>query len=320
MHDARTFAGRPARRSSIVASRLERTRAGSTTSAAQSSANDASAAGALHVVATPIGNLGDLTPRAREVLAGAALVLAEDTRRTAQLFSACGISAPLASVHEHNEAARVPEILERLGRGEQLALVSDAGTPLVSDPGYRIVRAAAQAGFRVLAVPGACAAVAALSIAGLASDRFLFEGFLPAKDAARRTRLRELAIQQQTLIFYEAPQRLARTLEDLAAAFTPAREALVARELTKLFETAYRGTLAELARRAGQDADMQRGEIVIVVAGAAEREPDDGEARRVLEILLRELPVRQAADLAAQLTGTAPNQAYKLALQLSGQR
>ncbi len=302
-----------------MASRLERTRAGSTASAGQSSANDASAAGVLHVVATPIGNLGDLTPRAREILAGAALVLAEDTRRTAQLLAASGISAPLASVHEHNEAARVPEVLERLGRGEQLALVSDAGTPLVSDPGYRIVRAAAQAGFRVLAVPGACAAVAALSIAGLASDRFGFEGFLPSKDSARRTRLQELATQQQTLIFYEAPHRLARTLEDLAAAFTPEREAMVARELTKLFESAYRGTLGELAQRAQQDADMQRGEIVIVVAGAPEPQADDAEARRVLEILLRELPVRQAAELAAQLTGMAPNAAYKLALRVAGE-
>lgn len=298
-----------------MGSRHQRTRAARPQSAAESAVNHGKS-GVLHVVATPIGNLADLSPRAREILAGASLVLAEDTRHTGQLLAACGIAAPIASMHEHNEAQRVPGILERLRRGEQLALVSDAGTPLVSDPGFQLVRAVAEAGFEVRAVPGACAAIAALSVAGLPSDRFTFEGFLPSKQAARRARAGELAAGQQTLIFYEAPHRLAETLADLAELLGASRRAVVARELTKMFETTYRGTLDELARRAASDAQMQRGEIVIVVQGAEASPPDATEVERVLVVLLAQLPVRQAADLAAQITGTPPNAAYRLALQL----
>jgi len=298
-----------------VGSKHQRTRAAGAQSAAEMTAS-VQKSGALYVVATPIGNLADLSARAREILCGAAVILAEDTRHTAQLLAACGISTPLASVHEHNEAQRVPEVVERLRRGEQVALVSDAGTPLVSDPGYRIVQAVADAGLDVRAVPGPCAAIAALSIAGLPSDRFAFEGFLPSKSAARRNRLGELAQVPHTLIFYEAPHRVAETLADLAQVLGAERRTVVARELTKVFETAYRGTLGELAARAAQEPDMQRGEIVIVVTGAAAAVTDTAELQRVLRLLLAQLPLRQAAELAAQLTQTAPNAAYKLALQL----
>lgn len=295
--------------------RKERKRYWAPASASESAASGRKY-GTLHVVATPIGNLADLSARAREVLARVAVILAEDTRHTAQLLAACGVATPLVSAHEHNEAERIPRVLERLRAGEDVALVSDAGTPLISDPGFRLVCAVAEAGFDVRAVPGACAAVAALSIAGLPSDRFRFEGFLPTKSGARRERLDALASATETLIFYEAPHRLRESLADLAAALGAARRAVVARELTKLFETAYRGTLAELVQRATDDPDMQRGEIVIVVEGQAPGAPDADEVRRVLEILLAQLPVRQSADLAAQLTNTAPNAAYKLALSL----
>ena len=275
---------------------------------------------ALHVVATPIGNLKDLSGRAREVLASAALVAAEDTRHTQQLLEAHGIRARLVSVHEHNEAQRVAEILQALAGGASVALVSDAGTPLVSDPGLRIVRAAIDAGFEVRTVPGPCAAIAALSIAGLETERFAFEGFLPAKSAARRARLASLRADPRTLIFYEAPHRLGESLEDLSAAFGPARHAVIARELTKRFETVYRGTLEELVQRAQQDGDLQRGEIVIVIEGAPPAaSADEAEIEHVLGVLLAQLSVSQAADLAAALTGTSRNTTYRLALKLSGQ-
>jgi 16S rRNA (cytidine1402-2'-O)-methyltransferase len=275
--------------------------------------------GALHVVATPIGNLKDLSERAREVLANADFIAAEDTRHTQQLLEAHGIRARLVSVHEHNEAERAAEVLQALAGGANVALVSDAGTPLVSDPGLRIVRAAIEAGFEVRTVPGPCAAIAALSIAGLETERFAFEGFLPAKAAARRTRLAALRGDSRTLIFYEAPHRLGESLEDLSAAFGPDRRAVIARELTKLFESVYRGTLEALAQRARQDADLQRGELVIVVAGASPAaQAQEGEIEHVLGVLLAQLSVSQAADLAAALTGTSRNSAYRLALKMSG--
>lgn len=277
-------------------------------------------AGTLHVVATPIGNLEDLSARAQQLLARADLVAAEDTRHTLQLLGAHGIQARLLSVHEHNEAQRVQEILQALASGATVALVSDAGTPLVSDPGLRIVQAAIGAGFEVRTVPGPCAAIAALSIAGLETERFAFEGFLPARSAARRARLAVLRTDPRTLICYEAPHRLRETLEDLSAVFGPARRAVVARELTKMFETAYRGTLAELVERARTDADLQRGEIVIIVEGAPPAgEADEPEIERVLAVLLAQLSVSQSADLAAALTGASRNTTYRLALKLSEQ-
>jgi len=276
--------------------------------------------GTLFVVATPIGNLGDLSARARRVLEAADLLLAEDTRHTRQLLTACGIeraAGTLESLHEHNEAGRVPIVVERLRGGTTVALVSDAGTPLVSDPGGVLVAAAAAAGIEVVAVPGPCAAIAALSVAALPAPRFAFEGFLPPKASARRRALEALARESRTLVFYEAPHRLVEALEDLAGVLGADRPAAVARELTKKFETVYRGSLGSLARQAGADPDMTRGEIVIVVQGAPkEAAAADAGSDRVLRILLGELPVSQAAKLAAQITGQPRKQLYERALQL----
>lgn len=273
--------------------------------------------GVLYVVATPIGNLADLSARAREVLLSSDLVAAEDTRHFAQLLQTAGIAKRTLSAHEHNEAYRVAEILVALEAGKSVALVSDAGTPLISDPGYRIVQSAARAGHEVRAVPGPCAAIAALSIAGLPTDRFVFEGFLPAKAVARRTRLSELSGDARTLVFYEAPHRLQEALAEMCESLGPTREAVVAREITKAFETAYRGTLATLAERAQADANMTRGEIVIVVQGAAAcAATGEQELERVLAELLQALPVSQAADIAARITGVNRNRAYKAALAL----
>jgi 16S rRNA (cytidine1402-2'-O)-methyltransferase len=279
-------------------------------------------------VATPIGNLQDLSPRGAAVLRDAGLLLAEDTRHTRKLLDACGIpraQATVESLHEHNERERVPAIVERLQRGTSVALVTDAGTPLMSDPGSLLVAAAARAGIEVVAIPGPCAAIAALSIAGLPADRFAFEGFLPPKRTARREALSRLAAERRTLVFYEAPHRLAETLADLAAVFGDSRAASIGRELTKRYEHVYRGTLGELAQRSVSDEDMTRGELVIVVAGAH----DDGEeaaaeqereAMRVLELLLLELPVSQAARLAAKITGWSRKELYERALQVAPQR
>jgi len=276
--------------------------------------------GTLFLVATPIGNLGDLSPRGRDVLRDADLLLAEDTRHTAQLLHACGMqrtSGTLESLHEHNERERVPRVLERLRAGATVALASDAGTPLVSDPGAALVAAAVAAGIEVVAVPGPCAAVAALTLAALPAARFVFEGFLPPRPTARRRALQELAGEPRTLVFYEAPHRLRESLDDLAAVFGAERPAAVARELTKRFETVYRGTLGSLAHQAATDTDMTRGEIVLVVQGAARASSaDDAEAERVLRILLEDLPVSQAARIAAQLTGRSRKELYDRALRL----
>jgi len=275
--------------------------------------------GTLFVVATPIGNLQDLSPRAAACLRDADLLLAEDTRHTRVLLEACAIarsSGTLQSLHEHNEHERVPALVARLLAGDRIALVSDAGTPLMSDPGSLLVAAAARAGVEIVALPGPCAAIAALSVAGLSTERFVFEGFPPAKQSARRAALARLALEPRTLVFYEAPHRLAATLADLAEAFGGTREASVARELTKRFESVYRGTLLDLAERCAVDSNMTRGEIVLVVAGAAVAEDDTDAlaAERVLGVLLQELPVSQAARLAAQLTGRSRKELYERAL------
>jgi 16S rRNA (cytidine1402-2'-O)-methyltransferase len=274
----------------------------------------------LFVVATPIGNLADLAPRAREVLRSADLLLAEDTRHTRQLLHTCGIERPagaIDSLHEHNETARMPAVVEHLKNGATVALVSDAGTPLVSDPGADLVAAAAAAGIAVVSVPGPCALIAALSVAGLPTERFAFEGFLPTKVAARRRALEGLKDEARTLVFYEAPHRVSESLDDLATVFGEGRAAAVARELTKKFETVYRGTLGALARQAAVDADMARGEIVIVVRGADAPAPaDDAEAERVLRILLDDVPVATAARLAARLCGRPRKELYEHALRL----
>jgi 16S rRNA (cytidine1402-2'-O)-methyltransferase len=232
----------------------------------------------------------------------------------------------LVSLHDHNEAQRAPELIAQLLGGASIALVSDAGTPAISDPGYDLVRLAAEAGIEVVAVPGPCAAVAALSIAGLPTDRFCFEGFLPARGSARRTRLDALKSEPRTLVFYESPHRVALTLEDCAGAFGVARNAVVAREITKLHETTYRGSLGELAARAAGDMDFARGEIVLIVRGASVVEGAEGGADghggaldKVLTVLMAELPLKQAAHLAAKIAGTRDNETYKRALALRQQ-
>jgi 16S rRNA (cytidine1402-2'-O)-methyltransferase len=271
----------------------------------------------LDVIATPIGNLEDLSPRARTALGEAALIAAEDTRHTGQLLSAIGVSRRLVSVHDYNETARVQELLERLAAGDVIALVSDAGTPLLSDPGFALVRAAAAAGFEIRSIPGPSAITAALSVAGIATDRFAFEGFLPTRTAERRSVLAQLAAERRTLVFFEAPHRIAATLGDLAELFGNDRQAAIARELTKLHETIYRGTLQELVERCRQDAHLQRGEITLVVQGSASASgADHGLLARALQLLLAELPPARAAAVAAQLAGSTRNEAYQLALRL----
>jgi 16S rRNA (cytidine1402-2'-O)-methyltransferase len=275
--------------------------------------------GRLDVVATPIGNLGDLSPRAQEVLAAADVIAAEDTRHTGMLLKAIGVSRPLVSLHAHNESNRVPELLARLAAGDKIALVSDAGTPLLSDPGYELVREATRAGCDVRAIPGPSAITAALAVAGLPTDRFCFEGFLPARSSERRTRLEAVAADPRTLVFFEAPHRIDECLADLAAVFGGERMAAVARELTKAHETTYRGTLAQLAEQAKTEPNFARGEITVVVQGARESEnkADSLELERVVRLLVRELPPSRAAALATQLTGARRNDAYALAMRLA---
>ncbi len=271
--------------------------------------------GRLQVVATPIGNLADLSARAREALSSADVIAAEDTRRTRVLLRAIGIARPLVSLHEHNESQRTPELLARLAAGETIALVSDAGTPLLSDPGLELVQRAARAGFEVHAIPGPSAITSALAVAGLPTDRFCFEGFLPSRERERRTALAALAHEPRTLVFFEAPHRILRTLADMAAEFGAERPAAVARELTKTHETIYRGTLQELLARAQAEENFQRGEITIVVHGAtAPTAGVDGQLlRRTVELLSQELPPGRVAAIAAQLTGATRAAAYALA-------
>jgi 16S rRNA (cytidine1402-2'-O)-methyltransferase len=271
--------------------------------------------GRLQVVATPIGNLADLSARAREALSSADVIAAEDTRRTRVLLRAIGIAKPLVSLHEHNESQRTPELLARLAAGETIALVSDAGTPLLSDPGLELVQRAARAGFEVHAIPGPSAITSALAVAGLPTDRFCFEGFLPSRERERRTALAALAHEPRTLVFFEAPHRILRTLADMAAEFGAERPAAVARELTKAHETIYRGSLQELLARAQAEENFQRGEITIVVHGAtAPTAGVDGQLlRRTVELLAQELPPGRVAAIAAQLTGATRAAAYALA-------
>lgn len=269
------------------------------------------AAGTLHVVATPIGNLADLSPRALDTLKSAAAVCAEDTRHTRQLLAHFGVDKPLLALHEHNEDEIAGTLVARLLAGESLALVSDAGTPLVSDPGFRLVRAARAAGVRVSPVPGASALIAALSVAGLPSDRFVFEGFLPARAGARRERLAMLAAEPRTLIFYESAHRIADALGDCAGAFGAPRRAVLARELTKLFETVLDGTLAELHARVIADPNQRRGEFVLLVHGAGEdADARIVEGRRIYAALCAHLPPSTAAKLAAELSGASRKALY----------
>jgi 16S rRNA (cytidine1402-2'-O)-methyltransferase len=283
--------------------------------------------GRLYVVATPIGNLGDFSPRARAVLSDCALIAAEDTRHTGILLKHFGIQTPQLSLHDHNEEMRTSEIIGRLRSGESVALVSDAGTPAISDPGFELVRAVAAAGLIIVAIPGPCAAIAALCIGALPTDRFCFEGFLPARGAQRRERLKSLAHEPRTLVLYESPHRVQETLEDCALIFGEARLGTVVREATKLHETTYRGSLSDLTKRARLDTDFARGEIVLLIGGApaaalsgdAGADGHGGTLDKALTALLEELPLKQAARLAARITGARDNEAYKRALYLKEQ-
>jgi 16S rRNA (cytidine1402-2'-O)-methyltransferase len=266
--------------------------------------------GILYVVATPIGNLADLSRRAIDVLRVATLIAAEDTRHSGVLLAHYGIGTPLISLHDHNEEARCALILERLAAGETIALISDAGTPLISDPGFKLVRAVTQAGMRVSPIPGPCALIAALSAAGMPSDRFVFEGFLPAKSTARREYMKALATESRTLVFYESSHRILESLADAAEVFGPEREAALARELTKMHETLRRQPLGTLLEWARADAQQRRGEFVLLVAGVPEK-PRDIDVDRVLEILRAELPPKQAVRLASAITGERRNALYK---------
>ena len=274
---------------------------------------------AVYVVATPIGNLGDLSARGAATLAAVDLILCEDTRHSRRLLDHFGITTPVAPLHDHNEAQISGELLARLrSAGQACAVISDAGTPLISDPGYVLVCAANQAGLPVHVVPGACAVTAALSIAGLPTTRFAFEGFLPNQAGARAARLAALAGDPRTLVFYEAPHRIVACLEAMQAGFGPHREAVVARELTKRFESIYRGTLAELCLRVSADPDAARGEIVVMVAGnTANQGSDDAELARLLGIVLAETDRRTAVRIVTALSGRARNQVYQASLRLT---
>lgn len=278
-------------------------------------------AGTLFVVATPIGNLQDMSPRALQVLKDVRLIAAEDTRHSARLMQHFGIDTPMTACHDHNERDKGERLVERLLAGDDVALISDAGTPLISDPGYHLVRQAREAGVRVSPVPGACALIAALSAAGMPSDRFAFEGFLPAKAHGRRQRLQALAAEDRTWMVYEAPHRLLECLQDMQQVLGGERRVLLARELTKTFETLRAAPLAELVKWVAGDSDQQRGECVLVVEGAPARQADEvgDEALRVLDLLLAELPLKRAAKLASEITGVRKNLLYQIALERGAQ-
>ncbi|NAS97638.1 16S rRNA (cytidine(1402)-2'-O)-methyltransferase [Pseudomonas syringae pv. actinidifoliorum] len=274
--------------------------------------------GSLYVVATPIGNLDDMSVRALKVLREVALIAAEDTRHSARLMQHFGISTPLAACHEHNERDEGSRFITRLLAGDDIALISDAGTPLISDPGYHLVRQARAAGVPVVPVPGACALIAALSAAGLPSDRFIFEGFLPAKAVGRRAKLELVKEEPRTLIYYEAPHRILECLQDMELVFGADRHALLAREITKTFETLKGLPLGELRAFVEADSNQQRGECVVLVAGWTQPEDEDvigAEARRILDLLLEEMPLKRAAALAAEITGVRKNLLYQVALE-----
>ena len=276
--------------------------------------------GVLYIVATPLGNLGDMTPRAVETLSHVQVIAAEDTRHSLPLLRHFGIATPCIALHDHNERERSAELITRLQAGDNIALISDAGTPLISDPGYHLVHAARTQGVRIVPVPGPSALIAALSVSGLPTDRFVFEGFLPAKAAARQQRLEALRIESRTVVFFESGHRIVESLHDMAHILGLDRPAVVARELTKVFETIQGDTLSGLCQWVQADPHQQKGEFVVLVQGAARTEDaeTDAEAERIMRILLDELPVKQAAALAAKITGRKKNFLYTMALKMAG--
>lgn len=272
---------------------------------------------ALYVVATPIGNLQDMTPRAVDILQRVELIAAEDTRHSARLMAHCGIDTRLVSVHEHNERQRIETIVHQLQSGASVALISDAGTPLISDPGYVVVKGVREAGYKVVPVPGCVAFVAALSAAGLPTDRFAFEGFLPHKSSGRKQQLKGLVDESRTLVFYESPHRILASLKDMQSVFGGDRVVAVARELTKTYETIHVDKLDALLEWMAADNNQQRGEFVVLVHGVESKGEValDAKALEVLDILLAELPASQAASLAAKITGLKKKVLYQAALE-----
>jgi len=274
--------------------------------------------GILYIVATPIGHLADLSQRASEVLSMVDLIAAEDTRVSRKLLQHIGATTPMISLHEHNEQQRTETLLLKLKAGESVALISDAGTPLISDPGYPLVKAVRAANIKVVPIPGPCALISALSASGLATDKFVFEGFLPSKSSTRRAKFETLKHEHRTIIFYESPHRILACLEDLQTVIGSEREVVVARELTKAFETIYSGTVSETKSWVEQDNNQQRGEMVLLVAGSPKIKQEDKDHRRVLSILMGELPLKQAASLAAQICDAKRNELYRIGLEIKG--
>lgn len=275
------------------------------------------AAGKLFVVATPIGNLADLSPRAQRVLSEVDLIAAEDTRHSQHLLDHVGLRRPMLSLHEHNEQARASQLIERLQQGQSVALISDAGTPLISDPGYGLVNRVRAAGLEVSPIPGPCALIAALSASGLPTDRFVFEGFLPAKSSHRRQKFEQLATESRTIVCYESTHRILDSLQDLAAVWGSERSMVLAKELTKAYERLQAGSIGEILDWLQADPLRQKGEFVLVLAGVipvkTEELPEG--ALRVLQILLAELPLKQAASLAAEISGCRRKELYDWAVR-----
>ncbi|WP_293268626.1 16S rRNA (cytidine(1402)-2'-O)-methyltransferase [Neptunomonas sp.] len=270
----------------------------------------------FYVVATPIGNLGDLTPRAVEVLQSVALIAAEDTRHSGRLMAHFNIKTPMISVHDHNERQRLQTILDKLAAGDSIALISDAGTPLISDPGFIVVRGVREAGFKVVPVPGCCAVITAMCAAGLPTDRFIFEGFLPAKRSGRQQKLSMIEFETRTVIYYESTHRILDSLQDMIEVLGAERYVVLARELTKTFETIHGDNVGALLEWVKQDANQQKGEFVVLIQGVEliEEEGLSVESLKVLDVLLSELPVKQAAALTAKITGEKKNALYQEAL------
>lgn len=272
----------------------------------------------LFVVATPIGHLDDMTFRAIDILKSVSIVAAEDTRQSAQLFKHYNISTQLTACHDHNESNKIEQLVQKLLAGDSVALISDAGTPLISDPGFKLVRAAQEHGIKVVPVPGACAAIAALSAVGLPSDRFSFEGFLPSRASQRISQLQKLKNETQTLIFYEAPHRILESIKDMAQVFGEERPVGFAREITKTFETIKKMTLKDLVSFIENDHNQEKGEIVVVVGGAAAKtDLEQEKLDELLKRLLQDLSVKAASQLAADLTGIKKKVAYQRALELT---
>ena len=280
---------------------------------------DSNRTGTLTIVATPIGNLNDMVPRAVQTLQSVSLIACEDTRHSKKLLDHFSIDKPCVAYHDHGDRKMIDKLLKRLADGEDIALISDAGTPLISDPGYRLVAEARGRGFRVVPIPGACAAIAALSVSGLPTDSFYFGGFLPAKTSHRKTALSELKAASETLIFYEAPHRILDTVADMIELFGEHRQAFIGREISKTFETYLQGNLLELQKQIAADSNQQRGEIVLVIAGASSKV--DGvavDSEKILKLLLKELPASKAASLTAKICGGDKKTIYQSALQLQG--